>query len=370
MHHYRKFISKILISFCFLIFISLTLSLEQHAQAPVVWQARLVEVNPQAVLGGGSIIRVYVRDRPGELIMLQQDELVLSNVTGTKLEYGPDVAEFAPIPPGQWLISLPALEANFSLQTNDTGLFIVEFSPVPVSQTTTSLQASITPTPRGGVSWQGYVVGQAEGPSPVSGLLRIQIINQPGIPINIRTATDFIGQGVTGNKPDDLASDETEIAGLTKGRYIITPLGLNISLTVDVQDNQTLFIEFRPELPLTPIPFPPTATLTPLPLPPTATATASATPPPTDTSRAIPNAGVSSILTIQIGNWSGIRVLVSTDSFQTECVTGTKPALGPGICEIGGLSYGTYTIQPEGLPTSFDLTLDGLGRAIVVFWQE
>lgn len=89
-----------------------------------------------------------------------------------------------------------------------------------------------------------------------------------------------------------------------------------------------------------------------------------------NTSGAIPNAGVSSILTIQIGNWSGIRVLVSTDSFQTECMTGTKPELGPGICEIGGLSYGTYTIQPEGLPTSFSLTLDGVGRAIVAFWQE
>ncbi|MFQ5578594.1 MAG: hypothetical protein ACE5G8_16575, partial [Anaerolineae bacterium] len=132
---------------------------------PDVWLGRVVEVMPQVILGGGAIVRVYVTGLPGELIELRQAETVLSAVAGSKEEYGPFAAEFAPVPGGEWLVTLPRLGSSFTLQTDFNSLFVIEFAPVPASQATAAAQTPPTATPPGGAAWAGRVVGRAEGPS-------------------------------------------------------------------------------------------------------------------------------------------------------------------------------------------------------------
>jgi hypothetical protein len=75
-------------------------------------------------------------------------------------------------------------------------------------------------------------------------------------------------------------------------------------------------------------------------------------------------------LTLQIGGVNNLPIRVSTDGYQAECITGTKPELGDGVCQIGGLWPATYRVEPANLPIDIDVTLDGQGTAWVAFWQQ
>lgn len=360
-----------------------------------VWQGRVVDVIPNAVLGGGAIVRVYVREAPNSEIVLQQQpgELILTGQTGTKPEYGPDAAEFAPVPAGQWLISVPGVNTSLALQTDNSGLFVVEFVPVPVDEAAPAAEA--TPTPLGGQLWQGQVLTQTEGPSAVTSLVRVRVVGRSGVPIDVTTFTDYIGQAVTGNKPDDLAPDETEIAGLTPGQYTFTPLGLNTSLTLDLIGNTTIYLQFSPiaapTATATPTPLPPTATLppptatsnvTPTPVP-TATPNATATATPTATSvpvtaapprnwtatlrqnsnRPVSTANQASIIVVQATERPGQPVnLTGSRGQATSCRLNAT-----GLCEFTGLSAGVYTIKLVNLPAQYQLFVDGAGLARVEF---
>ena len=359
-----------------------------------IWQVRVVDTIPNAVLGGGSIIRVYVKDRPGEPITLQQDDLVLNNTAGSKSEYGPHAAEFAPVPAGQWLVSVPGLSVGMTLQTNDNTLFILEFSPLPASQATVLAQTEATPTPRGGVIWQGRVISQTVGPSPIGVLLRVRVLGLNGIPIDVATATDFIGQAVTGNKPDDLAFDETEIAGLTPGRYVLTPHSLNTNLIIDTEANTTLFIEFYPLAPLTatltatPVPTlrPQRATFTPTPNTPllqtrvtvTPTQTQAASPPSSpsatpvlfwgaflsqNNNQAYPTDKKLTMIEVVVKDRPNQPINLTNGRGQaTSCLTNAQYK-----CQFFGLSAGVYTIKPVGLDISYQVFVDGLGQAQIIF---
>jgi len=252
-----------------------TLSPTPFGLEPAIWRARLVDITPNAVLGGGAIVRVYVQGRSGERVELQQINTVLQNTTGTKAEYGPFMAEFAPVPPGRWFVSVPVLGISTAIQTDDRSLFVVEFDQIPASQATAEAQQSPTPTPLGGTLWTGQETGRIEGPSIAGAWLRVKVAGRSGVPVDLSTFTDFIGQGITGSK-SEYPPDEVEFAGLSPGQYVITPQGLNTQLTVNVDINTTTFIEFKPAPA-------PTATFTPVPPQPTSPPQPTLPPQPTNT---------------------------------------------------------------------------------------
>lgn len=350
-----------------------------------VWLARLVDVIPNAVLGGGAILRVYVQDRPGELIEVQLADTVIRNTAGSKPEYGPFAAEFAPLPAGQWLVSVPGLGANLGVQTDYRSLFVVEFSQVPAAQATAAAQKSATPTPLGNTLWEGRKTGVIEGPSVAGALLRVKVEGRSGLPVDLITFTDFIGQGVTGSK-SEAPADEVEFAGLSAGRYTIIPHGLNTQFTVDLEVNTTTFVEFFPVKPQptptsTPIPSPQPPTATPLPPTPTSPPTPTFTPTPTATppkrwlmvvEQREPISQAAPSLVIQIDGQREEEVMVSRRDplLETSCITEGQAGNDRYACELRGLLPGAYTVswKEGGLWTP--LRLETGQRVVLALKQE
>jgi LysM repeat protein len=77
--------------------------------------------------------------------------------------------------------------------------------------------------------------------------------------------------------------------------------------------------------------------------------------------------GVSSILVVRTGaNGQRIRV-TAPGGYEATCTTGAKMEHGPGACNIGGLSAGTYQVTVDGSGTWLELYLDGQCTATVEF---
>jgi hypothetical protein len=348
----------------------------QSTVEPIVWRAQVVDVVPNAVLSGGAILRVHVKDRPGDAVEVRQIETVLHNTTGTKPEYGPDVAEFAPLPAGRWLITVPALDVSMALQTDDRSLFVVEFAPVPASQATAEAQGSATPTPLGGTLWEGKQVSVSQGPSVAGAWLRVKVAGLAGLPVDIATVTDFIGQGITGSKAE-YAADEVEFAGLSPGQYIITPHGLNARIVVDLQLNSTTFVEFSP-LAATPTP-PPTATATRI--PPTPTARPTNTPAPTATplkrwlalvEDRSPVGQVAPKLIVEIDALPDEVFVIrgGVPEQEATCEAGDQAESGRYYCQVDDLTPGRYSVTWARENLVVPLELSSSQQALIVFRQE
>ena len=357
----------------------LSVSLPGLAQAtvePIVWRAQVVEVVPNAVLGGGAILRVYVKDRPGDAVEVRQIDTVLHNTTGTKPEYGPDVAEFAPLPAGRWLITVPALDVSFALQTDDRSLFIVEFAPLPASQATAEALGSPTPTPLGGSLWEGKQISVTQGPSVAGAWLRVKVAGQAGLPVDIATVTDFIGQGITGSKAE-YAADEVEFAGLSPGQYIITPHGLNARFVVDLPLNTSTVVEFAP-LPATPIP---TATATATRIPPTPTPRPTNTPAPTATplkrwlalvADRTPIGQEAPKLVVEVDSPSNEVFVIrgGVPEQEVTCTAETQTETGRYYCQLENLVPGRYSVTWARENLVVPLEVSSAQQVSVVFQQE
>ena len=76
--------------------------------------------------------------------------------------------------------------------------------------------------------------------------------------------------------------------------------------------------------------------------------------------------GVASILQVRTGAIGNI-IRVTAGTFEGKCVTGTKVELGPGACEMGGLTAGTYRVFLDGTDIAVDIYLDGVGTAQINF---
>jgi LysM repeat protein len=76
--------------------------------------------------------------------------------------------------------------------------------------------------------------------------------------------------------------------------------------------------------------------------------------------------GVASILQVRTGAIGNI-IRVTAGTFEGKCITGTKVELGPGACEMGGLSAGTYRVFLDGTDIAVDIYLDGVGTAQIDF---
>ena len=74
-----------------------------------VWVGRIVSNTLGVTEGNGSIFRVSVAGVSGLPIELQLGNQSLSALSGSKSEYGPYSAEFAPVTAGTWQVAVPSL---------------------------------------------------------------------------------------------------------------------------------------------------------------------------------------------------------------------------------------------------------------------
>jgi hypothetical protein len=205
-----------------------------------------------------------------------------------------------------------------------------------------------TPTPR----WMAQVLRNTG--SDVLGwrasVIAVQVIGLKNLPVELRSGP-FSATAFTGSKPE-YGEFACEFGGLSAGTYEVIPQGLGVRQTLTVDGGGFALIEFAYRLPPTPTPIPPKVTWL---------------------GKVVSNSsgqganGISSVVVVRVLGAKGLPVEISSGGWNAVALTGTKPEYGPFACEFGGLWPGTYTVRPQGLEASVELTMDGRGLAIVEF---
>lgn len=368
------------------------------------WIGRLVSNTPGYTKGGGAIFRVYVTGLERTRIELRSDDEFVWAESGSKPEYGPYAAEFAPITAGNWTISIPALGVSTQMVSDNYNYAVIEFLQVPAAQATQTVAPAPTATPVGGQIWQGAVTAEKFGIGANFARLLVQVAGQSGQSVRLSTLAQVINTADTGQKPTELGPDVVEFTALTPGTYIIEPLGLNARFDVTLKANTETRVEFRPQAPPTvaPTPLPALPTFTPspptaIPLPTntpipadtatsTATSSPTTTPPPPPTDTPLPNPTplaqwlgavverqpldtVLSTIVVKVAGIPGLpvrlRAMGENLGGERRCVT-----TGPDMCQFENLKSGNYVVAPEGLGLSLPVTLFEKERAVTVFAPE
>jgi hypothetical protein len=215
-------------------------------------------------------------------------------------------------------------------------------TPVPMPSLTA------TPAPR----WMAQVLRNTGGDvlGWRSSVIAVQVIGLKNLPVELRSGS-FSVTAFTGSKPE-YGEFACEFGGLSAGTYEVIPQELGVSQTITVDGGGFALIEFAYRLPPTATPIPPKVTWV---------------------GKVVSNSsgqganGIFSVVVVRVLGAKGLPVEISSGGWNAVALTGTKPEYGPFACEFGGLWPGTYTVRPQGLGASVELTMDGQGLAIVEF---
>lgn len=363
--------------------------------APKIWVGRLVSNTLGVTDGEGSIFRIKVEGLAGVNIELRSDDELITGVSGSKPEYGPYAAEFAPVTAGTWLVSVPSLGASIPVQADNYNLAVIEFVQIPVPAATQANLPTPGPTSTTGQVWVGRLAGETWGIGAPFSRLLVQVVGLSGQPVQLSTAVEVINTANTGQKPTELGPDVVEFTGLTPARYMIEPLGLNSRFEVELKPNTETRVEFQP-LPPSPTatftPLPPTATYTPgpptatpTPAPPTATLPPTISPTPTGTATPMPSptpvtswlgtteqrkdtGSEPSSIVARVRGIEGlpVRLRANEGGIERRCITGQGQE-GQDACALKNLPPGQYVVSPEGLGQSLPVTVYEHERVSVVF---
>lgn len=352
----------------------LLLSLEEHqagVQAAGCWRAAITEQWPDLSLAG-SVLRVSVEGKVGLPVTVRsQGGFETVGFTGTKPEYGPYVAEFAPLSKGTYFIEPQGLGIVFEVWLDAKHYTRVDFTPKlcvptptstprPMTATATrkpTATVTATPTPLLPTAthpspavprWQGRIVEHLIQPAGHNwGTIAVRVIGRPaGQEVEIWSG-GWSATGKTGTKPEH-GPDACEFGALHTGTYRLTPTGLETHLDVTLEQGDFVLVEFYQ------------------------TGRAGATirwvaSVVENTSGSQPTEYTNSAIAVIVGGKPWHEVEIRSDGWSATTQTGTKPDYGPDACEFGGLRAATYTITPKDLDTSIQVTMDGWGWAMVRF---
>ena len=335
-------------------------------QAASCWQAAITEQQTDVDLVG-SVLRVSVQGKTGLPVTVRSmGAFEAVGFTGTKPEYGPFVAEFAPLSKGTYFIEPQGLGLVFEVWLDGKNYTRVDFTPLPCAPTATptstptkaaataTRRTTTTPTPTRAptqapqpTGWHGRVV---EHRTDLEGryyaTIAVRVIGRPaGHEVEIRSG-GWSETCKTGTKPEH-GPDACEFGALNAGTYRLTPrdLGTNLDVTVGLKD--FVLVEFTYTGPT-----------------PQTRWVGSVV---ENTSGGTPTEYVNSAIAVIVGGKPWHEVEIRAGEFSATCLTGTKPEYGPDACEFGGLRAGTYTLSPKGLDASVAVTVDGWGWAKVRF---
>jgi len=329
--------------------------------AVVGWRGQIVSNTPYATPGNGSILRVRVLERVGEPIVITRQETTLSGFSGTKPEYGPYAAEFAPVPAGRWTVSLPNLGVSLDIDADGYNMVVVEFVPFTAAEATPTAQVSPTstpilntptstpsPTPTPALQWVAAVL-RHDRPSSgkVFASIAVRVNGLRDLPVTL-TSGDTAITCVTGEKPE-YGDYACEFGGLSSGTYYITARDLTPVIPVMVGQGDFVLAEFRQE-PVPPGPIIWQGRVV------------------RNSSQPWPGTGVSSAIAVWVeGRRGQVVSLRSSGGWEAFCDTGTKPEYGDYACEFGGLWPGVYTVSPVDISAGVQVYMDGVGFAEVAF---
>jgi len=339
------------------------------AQSAECWQAAITEQWPNLELAG-SVLRVSVQGLGGLPVWVRSEGgFVTVNTTGTKPEYGPNVAEFAPLSRGIYFIEPQGLGLTFKIFLDGKNYTRVDFTRRPCAPTATPtatptarppaptgrpaatataapITPSPTPSPQPG-GWQGHVVRHLRDlEGRYFATIAVRVIGRPaGQEVEIR-ADPWRATCKTGTKPE-IAPDACEFGALNAGTYRLIPRDLGTSLDVTVGLRDFVLVEFTYHGPTPRTHWVGTIV--------------------ENSSGGEPTEYTNSAVAVIVAGRPWHEVEIRAGEFVATCTTGIKPDIDPAACEFGGLRAGTYTITPKDLGVSLQVTMDGQGWALVRF---
>jgi hypothetical protein len=351
----------------------------RHAavQASGCWKAEITEQWTNLELAG-SVLRVSVEGRGGLPVILRSlGGFETISVTGTKPEYGPSVAEFAPLSRGTYFIEPQGLGIVFEVWLDGQGYTRVDFTPTacaepaaPEAQPATATSApppaatsqpapTATPVPpaapppaaqpQPAASWQGRIAQHLPNPdgSVHWATIAVRVIGRPaGQPVEIY-ADPWSAVEKTGTKPEH-GPDACEFGALNAGTYRLVATDLGASLDVAVERGDFVLVEFYQSGGAAVSSYWVGSVVE-------------------NTSGSEPTEHANSAIAIIVSGKLWYDVEIQTDGWSSTAQTGYKPEYGPDACEFGGLRAATYTIIPKDLGVSAQVTVDGWGWAMVRF---
>ncbi|MFC2023619.1 hypothetical protein ACFLT5_02650 [Chloroflexota bacterium] len=374
------------------------------AQAHRCWWAQITEQWTDVQLIG-SVLRVSVEGRPGLPVSVRSmGDFETVGFTSTKPEYGPYVAEFAPLSKGTYFIEPQGLDTVLEIWLDGKSYNRVDFVPMPcavsseptislpIPSPTPTLRPLVTSTPifRPPVSsptpvqpvatqWAGYTVENNSGPQATenaNSAIAVVVDGKPWHEVEIRS-NGWSTTTQTGTKPD-YGPDACEFGGLRAATYTITPKGLGTSIQLTMDGWGWAMVRFEEVAVPAPQPPPSSFQVTSIPVPPYQPEPTPTPSPPASTgwqgwivsnsSGEQEGTGVWSVIVVRVLGWAGVPVTITGGGGWTAtCTTGSKPEHGPDACDFGGLWPGTYRLQPQGSNFALEVSMDGLGVAIVEF---
>jgi len=333
-------------------------------QAATCWQGAITQQWTDLGLAG-SVLRVSVDGQVGLPVKITSEAgYTAVGYTGTKPEYGPYVAEFAPVHMATWSIEPQGLGIVFVLWLDGKSYTRVDFTPSACAPTATPHPATPTatrtpskpasspkppsPTATPSIQWQGRVAQHSKNPGGgvLAATIAVRVIGRPAGQQVVIQSGNWSASAVTGTKPQ-YGGDACEFGGLSAATYRLIPTGLGAYMDITVEAGDFALVEFHPV----------------------------GNPPPThwvgvvvqNTSGSQPTGFVNSAIAVIVAGRPWHDVEIRSGSWSAVGITGTKPEYGPDACEFGGLGASVYTITPSTLGASVSVTMDGRGWALVRF---
>ena len=339
---------------------------DAHRASPtphLVWEGVVVSDQKNATIGGTTII-ASTAGVSGVVLEIHTDtgDFITRNTSGTKPERGEHACEFTSLSPGDYVLTAVGLNAGVTFHATGSNLVTIEFRQVMRSTTPT-----LPPPPPS--AWAGRLVSIEENPSIGGALVRVRVVGQSGLAVEIRTPEgDFRTTNWTGTK-SELGFDVAEITTLSMGgTYIVEPYNLGVTFQFTVETSGVYTIEFAhvaapsTVAPRTPRPTSVYPTPTPRPAGPVIRWTTKVN---RSTCGADTPLGSSAIIVFVPGR-AGSTVWLHSGDWKASQVVGSKPEYGEWACEFGGLTANEYRVEPEGIDAMTTVDVDG----ICVAWVE
>jgi len=336
------------------------------AASPVqrlVWEGDIVSDQKGATIGGTTVIAsVIALDGVVLEVHTNTGEFITRNTTGTKPERGEHACEFTSLSPGDYVLVAPNLNASVPFHATGNNLITIEFRQV---------MRAVTPTPSPTLPpvWAARLVSVEENPAIGGALVRVQVVGQSGVAVEIRTPNgDFRTTNWTGAKAE-LGYDVTEFATLSMGgTYVVEPYGLGVTFQFTVDKSGVYNIEFARTLAPTVAPRTPRPTsIYPTPTPRSKEPVIRWT---TKVNRSQCGADTplaSSAIVVFVPGRAGSTVWLRSGDWKVSQVVGTKPEYGEWALEFGGLTANEYRVEPEGIDAMTTVDVDGICMAWVEF---
>jgi len=341
----------------------------------MVWEGRLISDISELNVGG-TILRVSVKGRVDLPIEVSSAHggWTTTLLSGSKSELGPYAAEFAGLSAGRYIITPQGLGATLTVEADGTDIIVVEFVQV-------TKQVGPAPPPPRPPQWTAKIVAETVNRDLGGSVLRVSVVGEVGLPVEVASEGNWNTIGYTGTKPE-YGDYVAEFAALQPGNYVIRPQGVDTEFWLWLSGKTFVFVEFRRTEGYKPAPAASPTTATAIPAA-TVTAAATGSPPAAPapagtpvtvwTGEAVSNTsseadgGYLSTIQVVVEGMKGLPVEVKAGGWTATALTGTKPECGAFCLEFGGLAPSLYTITPQGLGTSAEVTVEGGGVALVKF---